>query len=47
MTRALTRAFEAREKAVRAREVALTALNIPSASDIEPHAPGRLGFAAA
>ena len=35
MTRALTRAFEAREKAVRAREVALTALNIPSASDIE------------
>lgn len=35
VTRALTLAFEAREKAVRAREVALTALNIPSASDIE------------
>lgn len=35
VTRALTRAFEAREKAVRAREVALTALNIPSATDIE------------
>jgi predicted nucleic acid-binding Zn-ribbon protein len=32
---ALTRAFEAREKAAQAQEVAMNALNIPSASDIE------------
>ena len=32
---ALTRAFEAREKAVQAQEVAMGALNIPSAADVE------------
>src|SRR3954451_1364053 len=32
---ALTRAFEAREKAVQAQEVAMGAFNIPSAGDIE------------
>jgi CRP-like cAMP-binding protein len=32
---ALTRAFEAREKAAQAQEVAMGALNIPAASDIE------------
>ena len=32
---ALTHAFEAREKAAQAQEVAMGALNIPSASDIE------------
>lgn len=32
---ALTRAFEAREKAVAAQEVAMGALNIPSAADVE------------
>lgn len=32
---ALTRAFEAREKAVHAQEAAMGALNIPSAADIE------------
>ena len=32
---ALTRAFEAREKAVLAQEAAMGALNIPSAADIE------------
>ena len=32
---ALSRAFEAREKAVQAQEVAMGALNIPSAADIE------------
>ena len=32
---ALTRAFETREKATRAQEAALGALNIPSAADIE------------
>jgi hypothetical protein len=32
---ALTRAFEAREKAVQAQEVAMGALNLPSAADIE------------
>jgi hypothetical protein len=32
---AIARAFEAREKAVQAQEVAMGALNIPSASDIE------------
>src|SRR5215211_4712511 len=32
---ALTRAFGAREKAVQAQEVAMGALNIPSAADIE------------
>jgi CRP-like cAMP-binding protein len=35
VTTALTRAFEAREKAVQAQEVAMGALNIPSAADIE------------
>ena len=32
---ALTRAFEAREKAVQAQEVAMGALNIPSAADVD------------
>jgi len=32
---AITRAFEAREKAVQAQEVAMGALNIPSAADLE------------
>lgn len=32
---ALTRAFEAREKAVQAQEAAMGALNIPSAADLE------------
>jgi hypothetical protein len=32
---ALTRAFEAREKAAQAQEVAMGALNLPSAADIE------------
>jgi CRP-like cAMP-binding protein len=32
---ALTRAFETRERAVRAQEVAMGALNLPSASDVE------------
>ena len=32
---ALSRAFEAREKAVQAQEVAFSALNIPSAADLE------------
>src|SRR2546423_6952062 len=32
---ALARAFEAREKAVLAQEVAMGALNIPSAADVE------------
>src|SRR3954452_7747656 len=32
---ALTRAFEAREKAVQAQEAAMGALNLPSAADIE------------
>ena len=32
---ALARAFEAREKAVQAQEVAMGALNIPSAADVE------------
>src|SRR5437763_16566666 len=32
---ALTRAFEARERASRAQEVAMGALNLPSASDLE------------
>jgi CRP-like cAMP-binding protein len=32
---ALTRAFEAREKASQAQEVAMGALNIPSAADVE------------
>jgi hypothetical protein len=32
---ALTRAFEAREKAVQAQEVAMGALNLPSAQDVE------------
>jgi hypothetical protein len=35
VTGALSRAFEAREKAVQAQEAAMGALNIPSASDIE------------
>ena len=32
---AMTRAFETRERAVRAQEVAMGALNLPSASDLE------------
>ncbi len=32
---AITRAFDAREKAVQAQEVAFNALNLPSAADIE------------
>src|SRR4051812_37903282 len=32
---AISRAFEAREKAVQAQEVAMGALNIPSAADVE------------
>src|SRR5919201_1651914 len=32
---AITRAFEAREKAVQAQEAAMGALNLPSAADIE------------
>ena len=32
---AVSRAFEAREKAVQAQEAALGALNIPSAADVE------------
>ncbi len=32
---AITRAFEAREKAVQAQEVAMGALNIPSSADVE------------
>jgi CRP-like cAMP-binding protein len=32
---ALSRAFETRERAVRAQEVAMGALNLPSASDVE------------
>jgi uncharacterized membrane protein YccC len=32
---AITRAFEAREKAAQAQEVAMGALNIPSAADVE------------
>src|SRR4029077_8799737 len=32
---AITRAFEARERAVQAQEAAMGALNIPSAADIE------------
>src|SRR5438067_13069016 len=35
VTGALSRAFEAREKAVQAQEVAMGALGIPSAADIE------------
>jgi len=35
LTGALSRAFEARERAVQAQEVAFNALNIPSAADVE------------
>jgi predicted nucleic acid-binding Zn-ribbon protein len=35
VTRALTAAFETRERASRAQEVAMGALNLPSASDLE------------
>ena len=35
VNRAITSAFEAREKAVQAQEAAMGALNIPSAADIE------------
>ena len=35
ITGAIARAFEAREKAVQAQEVAFNALNLPSAADIE------------
>src|SRR5204862_1741801 len=35
VTKALSRAFETRERAARAQEVAMGALNLPSASDLE------------
>jgi predicted nuclease with TOPRIM domain len=35
VTGALSAAFETRERAVRAQEVAMSALNLPSASDLE------------
>jgi chromosome segregation ATPase len=35
INRAITRAFDARQKAVQAQEVAMGALNLPSAADIE------------
>ncbi len=35
VTRALTAVFETRERATRAQEVAMGALNLPSASDLE------------
>ena len=35
VTRALSAAFETRERAMRAQELALSALNLPSASDLE------------
>src|SRR5688572_30218682 len=35
VTGAITRAFEAREKAVSAQETAMSALNLPSAADLE------------
>ena len=35
ITGAITRAFEAREKAVAAQETAMSALNLPSAADLE------------
>ena len=35
VTSAITRAFEAREKAVAAQETAMSALNLPSAADLE------------
>src|SRR5437660_8168956 len=35
VSNALSRAFEARERATRAQEVAMGALNLPSASDLE------------
>lgn len=35
ITGALTRAFETRERAMRAQEVAMGALNLPSATDLE------------
>src|SRR5450755_3355176 len=35
VTGALSKAFETRERAVRAQEVAMGALNLPSASDLE------------
>ena len=35
VTRALSAAFETRERAARAQEVAMGALNLPSASDLE------------
>src|SRR5258708_35879580 len=35
LTGAIGRAFDAREKAAQAQEVAMSALNIPSAADIE------------
>ena len=35
VTRALTAAFETRERASKAQEVAMGALNLPSASDLE------------
>ena len=35
ITRALSAAFETRERATRAQEIAMGALNLPSASDLE------------
>src|SRR3954454_14558250 len=35
VTSAISRAFDARERAVQAQETAMSALNIPSAADIE------------
>src|ERR687883_1981324 len=35
VTGAISRAFEARERAVQAQETAMSALNLPSAADIE------------
>ena len=35
VTRTLTAAFEARERATRAQEIAMSALNLPSAGDLE------------
>jgi hypothetical protein len=35
VTRAMTAAFETRERATRAQELAMAALNLPSASDLE------------
>ena len=42
VTGALSAAFETRERAMRAQEVAMGALNIPSAADIERVAQARV-----